>query len=50
MTTTGADVDLAAWVRRSRERCGLPPTVEDEAALDRVAVLMTAGDDDDPED
>jgi hypothetical protein len=40
---SAATFDLAAGLARSRDRCGLPPTVEDPAALHRVAVLLDAG-------
>ena len=32
--------EAAEWVRESRAAQGLPPTVEDPAALDRMAALV----------
>ncbi len=32
----------ADYARASREAQGLPPTIEDPAVLDRVAVILTA--------
>jgi hypothetical protein len=35
--------DIAAYVSESRAASGLPPTVEDEAALRQVAALLVVG-------
>jgi hypothetical protein len=36
------DEDMAEYVRRSRAAQGLPPTIEDEEALDSFVALMAA--------
>jgi hypothetical protein len=36
-------VDVASYVEASRQRQGLPPKVEDAAALARAVALLLAG-------
>jgi hypothetical protein len=35
-----AEFDMAAYVRESRERQGLPPTIQDDVTLDKLAALV----------
>jgi hypothetical protein len=37
---SATDFNIAAWVRESRAAQGLPPTIEDQEALDNFAALV----------
>jgi hypothetical protein len=42
MTAPRPEFEVAAWVAEQRRRQGLPPKIEDEATLVKVAALVAA--------